>query len=58
MKKITLILVLGNALGACSTFFYFWFVLPSGDQAHGVPVFYDILFFLWGTSLMGGGVFF
>lgn len=58
MRKIALILIFGNFLGACSTFFYFNFVLPSGAQAHGVPDYYDILFFLAVTSLMGGGVFF
>jgi adenylate cyclase len=46
MKKIGILLALGNMLGACSTFLYFQFFLPSGERDPAVPEYYDILFFL------------
>ncbi len=60
MKKISLLLVAGNILGACSTFFYFRFFLPPIQNQSAIPGYYDVLFFLAGTSvliLLGFGMF-
>lgn len=48
MKKIGILLGLGNLLGGSSTFFYFKYFLPSTENNPGIPGYYDTLFFLAG----------
>ncbi|MBU3952475.1 MAG: adenylate/guanylate cyclase domain-containing protein [Proteobacteria bacterium] len=52
MKKIGILMVLGNLLGAWATFFYFKFVLPSTENNPIIPGYYDILSFLAGMAIL------
>jgi adenylate cyclase len=52
MKKIGILVVLGNLLGACSTFFYFNFFLPSTAENFAIPGYYDTLFFLVAMAML------
>jgi adenylate cyclase len=52
MKKIGLLLGLGNILGGCSTYFYFKFFLPPTAYNTAIPGYYDTLIFLAGMTLL------
>jgi len=52
MKKIGLLLAMGNMLGASSTFLYFKFFLPSRYNIPNTPEYYDGLFFLASMAIL------
>ncbi len=52
MKKIGLLLALGNMLGGATTFFYFKFFLPTTEHNSATPGYYDVLIFLAGMTLL------
>jgi class 3 adenylate cyclase len=52
MKKIVILVALGNMLGASAIFFYFTFFLPLTANNPAIPGYYDTLFFLAAMAMI------
>ena len=52
MKKIVILVALGNMLGGSVTFFYFTFFLPSTENNPAIPGYYETLFFLAAMTML------